>query len=102
MCERNIDQSPLTHSPTGDWLYFGYVPQQGMNQQTFSLQDDAQPTEPHWSGQPKQNFLKIKQESSVYYVLATGLGTFNTAGIEIDMAPTLKELTAQEVEAVLF
>lgn len=34
----------------------------------------------------------------MYYVLATGLGTGNTAVIQTDMAPTLKGLTICEVE----
>lgn len=37
----------------------------------------------------------------MYYVLATALGTLCTAGIKIDMAPTLKELITQKVEAVV-
>ena len=52
MFERNIDQLPLTHPL--QWGGQSHTP--GMyldwelNWQPFSLQDDAQPTEPHQSG----------------------------------------------------
>ena len=38
-------------SPTGELACSsGVCPDWEWNQQTFGLQDDAQPTEPHWSG----------------------------------------------------
>ena len=50
--KRNIDPLPLVHTPTWDqtcnqaWA----LPDQESNQRPFTLQDDAQPPEPHWSG----------------------------------------------------
>ena len=50
--ERNIDQLPLTHTPNRGLAYNpGMCPDWESNWWPFSLQDDAQPTEPNQPGQ---------------------------------------------------
>ena len=57
--ERNIDQLPLIHAPTGDWTHNpGRCPDQEPNWRPIALQDDAQPTEPHQSEQSVLYFKK--------------------------------------------
>ena len=47
MCERDIDQSPLTCASTGDWADNpGMCPDWELNQRLFAVQDDAQSMEP--------------------------------------------------------
>ena len=55
--ERNIDVqqkhllvTSLTLPKGGPSHNPGMCPEQELNQQPFHLQDDSQPTEPHWSG----------------------------------------------------
>ena len=51
-CERDIDRLPLICAPTRERTHNpGMCPDQESNQRPFTLQDDAQPTEPHWSVQ---------------------------------------------------
>ena len=49
MCERNIDRLPPT-CPQPGTCNPGMCPDQESNQQPLALQDNAQPTLPHWSG----------------------------------------------------
>ena len=51
MWERNINQLPLTHTPTGDQTHNpSLCLDQESNLQPFGLWDSTQPTEPHQSG----------------------------------------------------
>ena len=51
MGERDIDQGPLVRALTRDRTCNpGTYPDWESNQRPFVLRDDAQPTEPHWSG----------------------------------------------------
>ena len=54
MWERNIDWLPLTCASTRAWTHNpSMCPDQESNQQQpFTLWDNTQPTEPHWSGLP--------------------------------------------------
>ena len=48
--ERNMDRLPLMWAPTGDWTRNpGMCPDGKLNQWPFALQDNIQPTDPHWS-----------------------------------------------------
>ena len=50
--ERNINWVPLPCAPAGDpTCNPGMCPNWELNQRPFALWDDAQPTEPHQSGQ---------------------------------------------------
>ena len=59
-CERETSIGCLSHiTPTGDWTCnLGMCPDQESNWRPFTLQDDIQPTELHWSG-PNMNFYFI-------------------------------------------
>ena len=49
--ERNIERLPLANALTGNWIQNpGVRPDREWNQRSFTLRDDAQPTEPHCSG----------------------------------------------------
>ena len=51
MQERNIDLLPLVCALTGNQTCNpGMCPEHELNWRPFALQDNAQPTEPHWSG----------------------------------------------------
>ena len=51
MQERYMDRLSLLHAPTGDQTHNrGMCPDQELNQRSFILWDDAQPSELHWSG----------------------------------------------------
>ena len=66
--ERNIDQLPLAHARTGDQTRnTGMCPNRKSNWWPFTLGDDAQPTEPHWSGSP---FLIFKGTSTLFSIVA--------------------------------
>ena len=52
MWEGNIDGFPPVHAPTGDQTHnLGMCIDWELNQWTFTLWDDVQPSEPHQSGQ---------------------------------------------------
>ena len=51
ICERISDLLPLAHAPTGTACNPGMCPDWELNWRPYALQDDTQPTEPHWSGQ---------------------------------------------------
>ena len=57
---RNIDWLPLLRTPRDQTRNLGTCPDQKLNQRPVALQDDAQPTEPHWSG--AQGLFKIPVE----------------------------------------
>ena len=49
---RNINWLPSIHAPAGNLTHNpGICPAQELNWQPFAFQNDAQPTEPHQSGQ---------------------------------------------------
>ena len=51
MKERNMDWLPREQTPPGDRTCNpGMCPDWESNQRPFTLQDGAQPREPHWSG----------------------------------------------------
>ena len=51
--ERNMGQLSVTWALTREWTCKpGVCPDRESNLRPFGLQDDAQPTEPHWSGPP--------------------------------------------------
>ena len=51
MQERNFDWLPLIHAPTGTKpAPQARPPARNQTDDLFPLQDDAQPTEPPWSG----------------------------------------------------
>ena len=57
VCERYIDQLPLTHPPAGDLACNpGMCPDWESNRLPFSLQGGTQSTEPHQPGHPKWYF----------------------------------------------
>ena len=83
--ERNIDQLPLACPQLGTWptTQACTCPYWESNQQPFSSQGDAQPTEPHQSG-AYCVFLKVTVSKNLLTTLSGGLlYTFSTIRIEI-------------------
>ena len=57
-CERDIDRSPLPHTPTRDQTYIpGVCPDGASHSRSLGLQDDTQPTVPHQAG-PEHGFFR--------------------------------------------
>ena len=77
MRERNIDWLPFTCTQTGGQTHNpGTHPDQESNPQTFSLQDDTQPAEPHQPGPPLSfyNLNVILEIKNIYW--ATSLSFY--------------------------
>ena len=68
MRERNIDWLPLLCALTGDWTCNpGMCPDQESNWRPFTLQDEAQLTEPHQSGLEFTIFYFILFKYFIYF-----------------------------------